>query len=89
MEAVGKTGWWRCGIRAEVGYHPSSLTELYNKERACLATNMSEKDLDPHIHVLPLSELLTYIVETNTGSDGPTVFVLLIWSPLQAATSAA
>ena len=61
-------------------YHYFCLTALYNKERPYLLTieNQDDSELSQEREVYPLffSELLTYILGTETSSDNPVVFLL-------------
>jgi len=67
-------------VAQELEYHYSCLTALYNKERAYLLTieNQDDSELSQEREVYPLvfSELLTYILGTETSSDNPVVFLL-------------
>ena len=68
-------------VAQELKYHYSSLTALYNKERAYLLTidNQDDSELSQEREVYPLvfSELLTYILETKQ------VMINLLCSALQ------
>lgn len=66
-------------IAQEFKYHKDCLTTLYNRERCHLAALQKQENEDSQkkgIHPLVYSELLAYIVETNTNSDAPVVFKL-------------
>ena len=66
-------------IAQELKYHKDCLTILYNREKCHLAALRKQENEDSQrkgINPLVYSELLAYIVETNTNSDGPVVFKL-------------
>ena len=68
-------------VAQELKYHSSCLAALYNKERAYLTVLENEKKClgslpEKDVYPLVFSEVLTYIVETKTSSDSPTIFRL-------------
>ena len=66
-------------VAQEFKYHLSCLTVLYNKERAHLSAIKKQnqgQSRDNEILPLTFSELLAYIVETKTTTEGPIVFKL-------------
>lgn len=66
-------------VAQEFKYHLSCLTVLYNKERPHLAAikeQSQEQSRENEISPLVFSELLAYIVETKTSTEGPVIFKL-------------
>ena len=66
-------------VAQELKYHRSCLTDLYNRERAHIATIAKEskdQSREKEIYSLEFSELLAYIVETKLSTDGPVLFKL-------------
>jgi hypothetical protein len=61
-------------VAQEIKYHPTCLAELYNREKA--VTTMNEKSHDNDVYPLTFSELISYIMETEVSSDGPTILRL-------------
>ena len=57
--------------------HKDCLTTLYNRKKCHLAALRKQENEDSQrkgINPLVYSELLSYIVETNSNNDGPVVF---------------
>lgn len=65
-------------IAQELKYHPACLAGFYNRVRA--QKNAEERQLhtsvEHGVYPLAFSELITYIVETSTSSESPSVFRL-------------
>jgi len=67
-------------IAQELKYHTKCLTGLYNKERGHMRAlerqKRSQGILEQDAYPLAFSELVTYMVETKSNSEGPVVFRL-------------
>lgn len=66
-------------VAQELKYHSSCLTGLYNRERDHLRNIEKQKqchDIEPQPYPLAFSELVTYIMETKSNSEGPSIFRL-------------
>ena len=64
-------------VAQELKYHRSSLTALYNREKAHIATIAKEsinQSREKEIYPLVFSELLAYIVEARLSTDDPLMF---------------
>lgn len=64
-------------IAQELKYHSACLATLYNRERAFLRNVEKMKQSENQdVYPLAFSELVTYIVETKSSSEGPAIFRL-------------
>jgi len=67
-------------IAQELKYHTTCLTGLYNKERGQMRAlerqKRSQGILEQDAYPVAFSELVTYMVETKSNSEGPVVFRL-------------
>ena len=64
-------------IAQELKYHPTCLVGLYNRERAHRHVDKQfQEGLQQDVYPLAFSELITYIVETKSSKEGPSLLRL-------------